>query len=92
MRQGRSMEYEDMIARIKYYIDRKKDFFVGGRGVGFSCLTNAIGWDIEIERAAFDIFANEVKVDKDRLLLYLNEAEDPIASFDLEHFLKVQAI
>ena len=92
MKQGRSMEYETMVANIEFYIKANKDFFVGGRGVGFSCRTNAIGWDIEIERAAFDIYADEIKVDRYRLLLYLNEVEDPIASFDLEHYLKVQAI
>lgn len=87
------MEYETMVANIEFNIKANKDFFVGGRGIGFSCRTNAIGWDIEIERAAFDIFANEIKVEGYFLKLYLEDVEyEPIATFDLRHYLKVQAI
>ena len=87
------MEYETMVANIGFYIHANKDFFVGGRGIGFSCRTNAIGWDIEIERAVFDIFADEIKVEGYFLKLYLEDVEyGPIATFDLRHYLKVQAI
>ena len=92
MRQGRSIEYETMVANIGFYIHANKDFFVGGRGIGFSCRTNAIGWDIEIERAVFEIYADELKIDGYALKLYREELEDPIAEFDLRHYLKVQAI
>ena len=45
------MEYDTMIANIQHYIRAKKDFFVGGRGVGIACRCMAIGWKVEIERA-----------------------------------------
>ena len=92
MRQGRSMEYEDMISRIKYYINRKQDFFVGGRGVGFSCHTNAIGWKIEVERAALVIYTAKIELEEDGLMFYGEGKEQSVGEFDLRHYLKVQAI
>ena len=92
MREGRSMEYETMVANIEFYIKANKDFFVGGRGIGFSCRTNAIGWYVEIERAVFKVYTDKLKVEGYDLKLYVDEIEGYIAKFDLRHYLKVQAI
>ena len=31
---SRAMEHEEMISEIKKFIEEKKDFFIGGRGIG----------------------------------------------------------
>ena len=94
MRQGRSMEYDMMITNIRHYIRAKKDFFVGGRGVGIACRCMAIGWKVEIERACFTSFPDILQVEGDHLqMLRYGGSDNPvIGEFDLRHYLKVQAI
>ena len=91
MRQGRSMEYDTMISNIQHYIKAKKDFFVGGRGVGIEFHCMAVGWKVEIERSRFTSYPDMLEVKEDRLILG-RYGEATIGEFDLRHYLKVQAI
>ena len=91
MRQERSMEYDTMIANIQYYIKAKKDFFIGGRGVGIECHCMAVGWKVEIERACFTAYPDCLEVKGDRLIMD-RYGKPIIGEFDLRHYLKVQAI
>ena len=93
MRQGRSMEYDTMIANIQHYIKAKKDFFVGGRGVGIEFHCMAVGWKVEIERSRFTSHPDYLEVAGDRLLMRRFDLNNTIiGEFDLRHYLKVQAI
>ena len=86
------MEHEDMISRIKFFLSRGKDFFVGGRGIGISCQKMAVCWKVEIERAAFIAYPDVIVCENDKLKLYNECGHDWFAEFDLNHYLKVQAI
>ena len=94
MRQGRSMEYDTMIANIQHYIKAKKDFFVGGRGIGVACRCMAIGWRIEIERACFTFYPDFLEVNGDYLQMYRYGGANNqwIGELDLRHYLKVSLI
>ena len=87
------MEYDTMIANIQHYIKAKKDFFVGGRGVGIEFHCMAVGWKVEIERSRFTSYPDYIEVKEDRLLMHRYDVALPIiGEFDLRHYLKVQAI
>lgn len=87
------MEYDTMIANIQHYIKAKKDFFVGGRGVGIACHCMAVGWKVEIERSCFTSYPDYIEVKGDRLLMHRYGFDDSVTgAFDLRHYLKVQAI
>ena len=85
------MEYDTMIANIQHYIKAKKDFFVGGRGVGIACRCMAIGWKVEIERACFTAYPDYLEVNG-KLLQMFRHGHTVIGDFYLPHYLKVQAI
>ena len=86
------MEYDTMIANIEHYIKAAKDFFIGGRGIGISCQKMAVCWKVEIERAAFIAYPDVIVCENDKLKLYNECGRDWFAEFDLNHYLKVQAI
>ena len=96
MKQERREEYDVMIAKIQHYIKAKKDFFVGGRGVGVECHRMAIGWRIEIERSRFTAYCDSLEVNGDRLQMLTDITFAPgnpvIGEFDLRHYLKVSLI
>ena len=86
------MEHEEMISEIKKSIEKKKDFFIGGRGIGITCRKIAICWQVEIERARFIACPDMIICENDKLKLYNEAGHDWFAEFDLKHYLKVKAI
>lgn len=90
MRQECTMEPEEMIAKIMSFIEKKKDFFIGGRGIGIECWRMDNCWKIRIERARFTSFPDTIICKNNALCLYNEDVW--YAEFDLTHFLKVSAL
>lgn len=89
----RAMRYEMESGLLKNIIDERRDFFIGGRGVGIRFYFKGSGfWELEIERAATIIHADDLKVVDGLLEVFDEGGNNLIARIDLAHYLKVAVI
>ena len=89
----RAMHYEMETGLLKNIIEERRDFFIGGRGVGIRFYFKGSGfWELEIERARVIIYADDLKVVGNLLEVFDEGGENLIARIDLAHYLKVSVI
>ena len=87
----RPYHYEVESALIKKLIEDRQDFFLGGRGIGATFTTTAVGWKVEIDRAKMILYPAKVALENDELNLY-TEDNTLIGVIKLKEYLKVTVI
>lgn len=89
----RPIHYEVESGLINHLINERCDFFLGGCGVGIRFSVKGSGfWELEIERAATIIHADDLKLNGDLLEVFDEGGENLIARIDLAHYLKVTVV
>ncbi len=88
----RPYHYEIESALIKKLIEDRHDFFLGGRGIGATFTTTAVGWKVEMERARLVLYADEIKVKDGKLVLSVEGGYSEFGELDLAHYLKVTVV
>lgn len=88
----RPFHYEVESALIKKLIEDQHDFFLGGRGIGATFTTTAVGWKVEMERARLVLYADEIEVKDGKLVLSVEGGYSEFGELDLAHYLKVTVI
>lgn len=88
----RPYHYEIESGLIKKLIKDRQDFFLGGRGIGATFTTTAVGWKVEMERARLVLYADEIEVKDGKLVLSVEGGYSEFGELDLAHYLKVTVI
>ena len=84
-------EYEICDDFIRRLIDQRKNFFLGGRGIGVKITKGDYGWDIYLERARLTLYADELEVKDGKLILSVEGGYSIYGDLELAHYLKVTA-
>ena len=84
-------EYEICDDFIRRLIDQRKNFFLGGRGIGVKITRDVddCGWDIYLERARLTLYADELEVKDGKLILSVEGGYSIYGDLELAHYLKV---
>lgn len=89
----RPIHYEMDTSLIKRLIYDGQDFFLGGRGVGIRFYRRSYEhWELEIERAMTNIYADKLDVNGDFLEVFYGDDMYPSAKIDLNHYLKITVV
>ena len=88
----RPNQYAIETGLIKKLIEDRHDFLIGGRGIGATFTTNAVGWKVEMERARLVLYADEIEVKNGKLVLSVEGGYSEYGELDLAHYLKVTVV
>ena len=85
-------QYEVESGLLKKLLEDRHDFFLGGRGIGASFTTTAVGWKVEIERARLVLYADEIEVRDGKIILSVEGGHSEYGELTLAHYLKVTVV
>ncbi len=88
----RPNEYEISDDFIRRLIDQRKNFFLGGRGIGCRLIPpdkkNGL-WIVYFDRARLIFYCNMIKVENGKLIFTVDGGISGHGEVDLAHYLKV---
>lgn len=77
---------------IKKLIKDRRDFFLGGRGIGARITAEEYGWTVYFERAMLTLSADELEVKDGKLILSVEGGYSIYGELELAHYLKVTVV
>ena len=78
---------------IRRLIDQRKEFFLGGRGIGVKITPGEYGtWDIYLERARLALSSDKLEVKDGMLIFSVEGGYSEYGQLELAHYLKVTAV
>lgn len=86
------MHYEVESGLIKKLIKDRRDFFLGGRGIGIKITRGEYGWGVYLERAGLALSADELEVKDGKLILSVEGGYSIYGELELAHYLKVTVV
>ena len=86
------MHFEVESGLIKKLIKDRRDFFLGGRGIGIKITRGEYGWDVYLERARLTLSADELEVKDGKLILSVEGGYSIYGELELAHYLKVTVV
>ena len=86
------MQFEVESGLIKKLIKDRRDFFLGGRGIGIKITRREYGWDVYLERARLALSADELEVKDGKLILSVEGGYSIYGELELAHYLKVTVV
>ena len=86
------MQFEVESGLIRKLIKDRRDFFLGGRGIGATFTTTAVGWKVDMERARLVLYADEIEVRDGKIILSVEGGHSEYGELTLAHYLKVTVV
>ena len=88
----RPNEYEVETGLLKKLIKDRHNFFLGGRGIGATFTTTAVGRKVDMERARLVLYADEIEVRDGKIILSVEGGYSEYGELELAHYLKVTVV
>ena len=87
----RPNEYEISNDFIRRLIDQRKNFFLGGRGIGCKVTPDKENglWIVYFDRARLTFYCDTIKVEDGKLIFTVDGGISGHGEVDLAHYLKV---
>ena len=80
---------DDDIKRLEGFINDRRAFRIGGRGICIECYPKNYGWNVYVPRSYFNAHADVIDVDGHVLLLSVEAGYVAAGKFDLYEYTKL---
>ena len=87
-------QYEVTTSLVRRLIDERKEFFLGGRGIGCKITPDKYHntWVIYFDRARLTFYADAIKVEGGKILFTVDGGLSGHGEVELAHYLKVTVV
>lgn len=80
---------DEDVKRIEEYIEHRKAFRIGGRGICVECYPKNYGWNVYVPRSYYSAYVDVIEVQGHVLQLSVEAGYVPCGHFDLYEYTKL---